>query len=283
MSYAPGGHGRRTQLTCPRFFVALAVLLGTWCPGPRSVRAQSCHDAPARVGDDQVARVSVSTLFARYAAQGVEGSYVGALVSASYLHPWVIATVTLPYYRLTRDGEVSRGLGDVATNLRVPLFRSSEDRIAVGAEFAMTFPSGDADHGLGMGHYMLMPGAWARLELDKLMLLAQAAYGRRVGGMSPPAHAHHHVMGPLPIVNPMNTSEIEHALSLAYAVHPKLNLQAREWGASPVATDGGVTREMVGFGAAAVLGNYDIGAEAQLPLAGSPFRYRTVLTLGGQW
>lgn len=283
MSYA-AAKLEANQLKCARSLVLLAAVLGAWWHGLRPVRAQSCHDIPAQAAENEVFRASASTLIGSYDTQGRKGDYIGLRASASYVNPWVIGTVTVPYYRLTRDSAVTRGLGDVASSLRVTAYRNTTAHFAGGVEYAMTFPSGTASDGLGMGHYMLMPGAWARVELGKVMLLGRLGYGRRLGGMSMPQMAGHHMaVSPVPVVDPMNESELTHTLAVAYEVHAMLDAQARLWGASPVGPQDGVTREMVAAGAQLNLGHVDVGAEVQVPLVGSPFRYRTVLTVGGHW
>lgn len=220
-------------------------------------------------------RVAGHALFATYRAPDAAGEYQGYFVAASYAHPWFFVHAQLPYYRLLRDGAVERGPGDLAIDLRGTLWRPVPE-LALGLELAGSLPSGDADRGLGMGHVMLMPGAWLGWERGALRVLAQLAYGRMVGDT---ASSHHQHGGPGPLVNPMNRSELEHAFAVTYAFAEHLYAGGRLLGAVPVAYRNGSAREIAGLAFGARFAPLELGAELQFPLVGSPFIARTVLTL----
>src|SRR5204863_3553097 len=136
--------------------------------------------------------------------------------------------------------------------------------------------------GLGMGHVMLMPGVFARLQLSRFTVVAQLAYGvalthghHHAAATDPHAAHHHHAEaaashdeGPAPIVNPMNRSELEHALSAAFQWTDWFALTARIAGAVPIHDDAGEARETVAFGPRFTIGRFDLGAEQELPLVG---------------
>lgn len=263
--------GRPLVLVVLHIWLTVVILCGC----ARAARAQTCHmtELGARAADRL--RIAGRALFATYRAPEVAGEYQGYFAAASYANPWFFAEAQLPYYRLVRDGAVERGPGDLVVDLRGTLWRPVAE-LAFGLELAASVPTGDAHRGLGMGHVMLMPGAWLGWERDALRVFAQLAYGRMAGD-APTGHHHHG--GPGPLVNPMNRSEIEHAFAVTYAFSEHLFAGGRLLGAVPVAHRGGRAREIAGLALGARFAPLEIGAEVQLPLVGSPFTARTVLTL----
>lgn len=241
---------------------------------PRRACAQSCHLADLRAaGQAQTWRVGLTSSFASYRNRVYAGEYQGLTAVASYTHPWVSAEASVGGYRIVRNGLRDYGLSDVALDVRAALARFSE--IALGLELAATLPSGDPARGLGMGHVMLMPGAFFQLESAALRLLVQVAYGRALA--SEGGHAHG---SPGPLVNPMNRSELEHAATLAYSFHAPLFAAARLFGAVPVAAAGGAAREALGLALGASLTRAQLSAEVQLPLVGTPFALKALLMAG---
>jgi hypothetical protein len=259
-----------------------ALLLGilSWA-APRAASAQSCHTPSLRQGSEQVLRLGVSTSFASYHNPSFTGEYQGLRVSSAFSYARFYAQASLPMYRLVRNGLAQRGLGDLGGDLRAAAFRSQDGTWSAGPELAATFPTGNAMDDLGMGHVMWMPGVWLRLELPKLALWTQLAYGRAQGSTNMGAHHHHGGAGP--IVNPMNASEVEHALAAAYAMAPAFHLTARLYGAVPVAVKQGLAREIVALGMQALFGPLDVTLEVELPVVGTPFDARTLLAAGAQW
>jgi hypothetical protein len=280
-------------------FVTLLAMFVSHGPA----RAQSCHAPALREADGASFRAELSAFVAGYDQDGVRGSYQGGSVLLGFVHRWIALEAGLPYYHLTRDGEDEHGIGDVLVGAHVPVFRRERDgleRLALGPELVATLPSGDGDAGLGMGHVMLMPGAFARLRVAQLTLQLQVAYGVALdqghdhAAAAEDPHAHHaghadhqvaaaHSEGPAPIVNPMNRSELEHTLSAAYRFSELFAVTARVAGAVPIDDEQGEVRETVAFGVRFTFGAFDLGVEQELPLVGDPFRYRSVLRAGGQW
>ena len=128
-----------------------------------------------------------------------------------------------------------------------------------------------------MGHVMLMAGAFARVIEPAFALDVQLAYGRALG------MAGGHTHGPQPIVQPMNRSELEHALALRLTLSSWLGGLARVAGAIPISDAHGAAREALGLGLDFVFAPFDLALEQELPLVGDPFRSRTLLRLGAQW
>lgn len=236
-----------------------------------SVLAQACHLGDLRPASDQRPfKASLLTTFASYRNSVYAGEYQGAFVAAAYSHPWVSAEASFGGYSILRNGLRDYGVSDVALDVRAAVARFTD--AALGLELAATLPTGDPGLGLGMGHVMLMPGAFFQLSTSALHLLLQLGYGRMVG-----AGEHNHASPTGPIVNPMNMSEIEHALTLSYQFHEPWFAAARLFGAVPVAAPEGAAREALGLVLGAVLSRWQLNAELQLPLAGQPFVLRTQL------
>lgn len=256
--------------------IASIVLLSV---APFSARAQSCHAASLRPVSGLTYRVGLSSAFANFTTATTRGEYQGLFVNASLSHPWFMVEAALPMYRIAQTGSHAYGSGDVAVSARGHLYRSEDGEFVAGPELAATLPTGKASDDLGMGHVMLMPGAFLAWQAHDITLLAQLAYGRALGGSG---HGHH-AMGPAPIVNPMNKSELTHAFGVSYAVRPVLRVTARWLGAVTVADHAGVARQIIAPGLQWISGAFDAAIEVQVPLAGDPFKTRTLISLGAQW
>jgi hypothetical protein len=248
-------------------------------------RAQTCHppslrDEPADSGF-HVGFVSVAATF----SDTEHGDYQGIIPTASWHYESLTAEVAVPWYRLQRNADEDIGLGDLTADVRVAIYRTPSRLIAFGPELAASFPTGDADKELGMGHVMLMPGVWGRLELARLSIIGQLAWGRALADTDQHAghHMHHGGAAPhaSPRVNPMNMNELEHALGLRYAVHPNLALTARWLGAIPLEDDG-FERQTIGPGLQLTADALDASIEAQVPVAGDPFDVRFMIAFGAQ-
>jgi opacity protein-like surface antigen len=270
------------QFVDSRALVAAAMLAFAASSSAR-VEAQSCHAPSLREPTEGGLRLSFTQLAATFEdADGSDGDYQGAIVMLSWSHPILFVELALPGYRLARDTE-ELGLGDVSADARVALLRSSTDEFKAGLELAVSLPTGDATRDLGMGHTMLMPGIWLRLEDGPFALLAQAGYGAALGEgshTSSHSHAHEHAgSNPSPRVNPMNRSEFEHALGASFAVHPNVAATARWLGAVALDEDG-ITREVIAPGLQLTADRLDATLELQLPLAGDPFDFKLLASIG---
>ena len=261
-------------------YLTSAMILG-FCP---PARGQTCHTPSFRDPSEGGFHVGLRHVFATFSESGDRGSYQGLIPALTWSHPWVTAELAVPAYRLERGGEEAIGLGDLTATGRVAVFRTDGGDFAFGPELAVMFPTGDRDRDLGMGHVMLMPGAWLRLDVRDFSLLAQLGYG---GALSSSDHAHHHEEGDAhvavasPRVNPMNASELEHALGIRYAVDPQLSFTARWVGAVPL-DDDGLPRQLIGPGITLEGDPLDAAFELLVPVAGEPFDFRLSIVMGAQ-
>ncbi|MEY4580560.1 MAG: hypothetical protein RL701_5263 [Pseudomonadota bacterium] len=260
-------------------FAVLVLIAIAW---PARTHAQSCHAASLRPNDDSASvltyRVSVATLSANFVTDSVRGEYQGLLATASVSHAWFALDVTLPGYRIAQVGSHAYGMGDLLVDARANLYRSANDTLIIGPEFAATLPTGRASKQLGMGHVMLMPGGFLRWNDRGFSVIAQLSYGRALASGQHAEHA-----GPRPLVNPMNASELAHALSASARLHPNIQATGRLLGAVTLFDHAGAAREIIAPGLQLIMGAFDAALEIQVPIVGTPFTSRAVLTLGAQW
>jgi hypothetical protein len=207
----------------------------------------------------------------------VSGEYQGLLVSGTVSHPYFTAELSLPSYRIAKTGSHDYGVGNLGADVRANLYRASDDSLIAGPELAATFPVGSDNQDLGMPHVMLMPGGFLLWRHGDFTLLAQLAYGRALAG----AHAHH--MGPMPLVSPMNRSELTHAIGASARLHANLRVTGRLLGAVNLFDHNGAAREVVAPGLQLGMGALDASLELQVPVVGKPFMSRTLVSVGAQW
>jgi hypothetical protein len=255
--------------------------------------AQSCHaPSSALAGDGPSASLSLRE--ATVDAAGLEADYQGVMLGIAYAFDPAIpleASAVLPAYRLDAGGPVQTGLGDVLVDLRATLLssqhehRDHRDQLQAGLEVAATLPTARSGTGLGMGHVMLMPGLFLRVHDAALALLWQAGYGRALASEGHSGHsaghatAHAHAGAALgAVVDPMNASEVETALTLSVRVLSQLSVLGSLAAAVPVATEGGRVRAAVGGGVSTQLDPVTLALQVEVPLAGDPFEQRATLT-----
>ena len=256
----------------------LAWLCLAFSGPPTHAHAQSCHTGTSlRPTEGLTYRLALTGVFASFKDAAVSGEYQGLLLSAAVSHPWFSAELLLPGYRIAKTGSHDYGLGDVGVDVRGHVYRASDDSLIAGPELAATIPTGGDNQDLGMGHVMLMPGGFVLWQQSAFSLIAQVSYGRALTG----GHSHH--SGPMPRVNPMNRSELAHAIGASARLHPNLRVTARLLGAINLFDHNGEAREVVAPGLQLVTGVLDASLELQLPVIGKPFASRTLLSVGAQW
>jgi hypothetical protein len=125
---------------------------------------------------------------------------------------------------------------------------------------------------------MLMPGGFMLFRQRGFSVLTQLAYGRALMGSG---HMHH--AGPYPLVNPMNRSELTHAIGVSVRALESLHVTGRLFGAVTLFNHDGVAREVVAPGLQFISGVFDAALELQIPVLGNPFSSRTIISVGAQW
>lgn len=259
-------------------FKAVLMAAALWA-GAATASAQSCHSSSLRPTSGLTYRVALSSVFGTFTRPSVTGEYQGLFLTGTVSHPWFTAELAMPGYRIAQTGSHAYGPGDLAFNARGNVYRSADESITIGPEVAVTFPTGSADDGLGMGHVMLMPGGFVSWQHAGFTLITQLSYGRALGSAS--EHAQHG--GAWPIVNPMNRSELAHSVGFSALVHANLRVTGRLIGAVTLGNHSGSAREIVAPGLQLVMGAFDFALEQQLPVVGAPFVSRTLMSVGAQW
>lgn len=272
-------------MSVARLLLALALLVALVVEPSRG-QAQACHPVELRKPERVPFRATLGMLAGGYGSGDDAGDYQGLYAGFGYWADWYGAELLLPAYRLSRSTGTDYGLGDLMVTARGTAIRAREGALTAGVELPVTLPTGDSSRELGMGRVMLMPGLWFSFVRAPFTVRLQAGYGRMLGTTNV-AEAHHHgpSSGPLrhPIVNPMNRSEFEHAVTLGLGLSRTLSVHARWFGAVPIADDHGEVRQILAAGATASLAAFDVTLEGQKPVVGDPFDYRLVLQLGASF
>jgi len=257
------------------------ALLGLVCAelllaGPAA--AQQCHPLAGSVWRNPGLSAGLRFDAAGYRNSRYEGDWQGMAPTLGFNHPKVALMALLPMYRLTRNGLVGYGLGDLALAIRVPVPRFAVGPFSAGFGLAATLPTGKSSADLGMGHVMLMPEFWFTHERERVQWVGTFGFARALAS----AGESHHGGGPRPIVNPMNLSEFDASLSSFLRLHERVSLKVGVYGAMPVGSANvvGVTRIIASGGVAVTVRGLELSAELQAPVTGVPFLARGVLQVG---
>lgn len=212
---------------------------------------------------------SVSLLAASFSTPDFAGDYQGIIPAVSWATPRFVVGANVPLYRLEENGREVYGLGDAMVHGQATFVDA--DEVHGGALLGVSFPTGDGQAGLGMGHPMVMPALWGAWSHDLVTLAASAGYSRAlVDSMS------HHDHGPWPLVEPMNMSEISWSASGTLAITHSTRAGARISGGIPV-LETGHDRIVGALRVAWGVGRVDTAAEVQTGIAGDPFTIRGVV------
>lgn len=187
------------------------------------------HHHHAAAGDEIQVAASAAVVVANYDARLYEGNYQGLITGASLARGRFALAVKVPGYRILENGRELRGLGDVMVHGHAAII--SRGTKSAGAMLMTSVPTGDALHGLGMGHVMVMPEVWASWSPSFLSLTGSFGYGYALGGAS--AHAEHGG-GMWPLVDPMNARELTYAGSAVVPLTRSLAAGAEVRAATPV-------------------------------------------------
>jgi hypothetical protein len=233
--------------------------------GAGSARAEHDH-GPAPTTASSTFGASVSLFAARYDQMLYEGDYQGFSTALQWSDARFAVSASLPMYRLVENGRTLYGPGDGVVSGQVTHQR---DAWLGGIAVAVSVPTGERRHGLGMGHAMVMPAMFLGVSIDRVRLAATTGYGRALGD---PGSDHDH--GQWPIVEPMNLSELTWGASADVLIVPAVTAGARLLGAVPIGD--GQSRVVAGARTAWTAGRVGAGFEIQAGLHGDPFSIRGV-------
>lgn len=166
----------------------------------------------------------------------------------------------VPFYRIQLGGNSGTGLGDVHVEGRWVAL--SAGRTEVGLSAGAMPPFADDDQGLGMGHWMIMAGGFARASRGQLSGQLSVGYGGALGG-----HGHsEHGVDVWPPVSPMNAHELTTKLGAAIAIAGGVGLDLALHTGTPLGD--GAFLGIAGGGVTYDLGRFRLGAGARHGFAG---------------
>ncbi|MEO8700339.1 MAG: hypothetical protein ABI867_09860 [Kofleriaceae bacterium] len=230
------------------------------------------HDHPAEPEAAPVS-ASIGVVAAAYESMLFEGSYQGVVGTARYTHGRFGAMASIASYRITKNGRAIRGIGDTIVGGDATLL--ARDGGALGVALALGLPTGNDVEGLGMGHYMAMPGVWASYTTHDLTLSLAATYHRGIGDES--IHAAHGG-GAWPLVEPMNYQEATMTGGLAFQLARVLRSGVRFAGAAPIGD--GDARLTAAWRTVWTQGRIETTFEIGAGLVGDPYSLRGMLETG---
>lgn len=247
--------------------VVFAVLGLAW---PRGVLAQHSHHEHGTPVPSSAFGASLSVLAAHYDTPSFTGNYQGLAGALRWSADRYAAFVSLPLYRLEKNGARQVGIGDLVAHAQAMVIGDHPRHL--GVALAVSAPTGSQRAGLGMGHVMLMPALWGTWAFGDLAAHASVGYGRALGASSDGGHTH----GSAPLVDPMNFSELTYSASADVGLARELRIGARLGGGVPL-DDAGVHRLIGALRVLWTAGRVVTTAEVQAGLAGDPFTLRGVV------
>jgi hypothetical protein len=257
-----------------RLVHSCAVVIAALAWAPRAAAAQHDHGSHGggshgHHGDhEDVPRstfsAAVGVVAASYESMLYEGNYEGLGVSGRWSRGRFAAAIDITGYRLVKNGKAVTGPGDLMLHGHAMLLRAGT--VTGGAVAMIMAPTGDDQAGLGMGHVMLMPGAWLQWAPGRVAVAASGGYARGLGDES--IHAEHGE-GSWPLVDPMSFSEITFGASGMVALARSLRAGVRLTGAVPLR--GGTARLATGVRAVWTWGRVETTAELLGGAVGAPF------------
>ena len=265
---APGptsGRGRR---------LGVAALVGVLAvPAAAVAVARADHDMAMSENHHGQSEVSIglSVEAAEFEDTSYVGSYQGLAPALAWMRGRFGAGATISVYRLIKNGLTTYGAGDAMLSGHAMLV--STEAVHGGVALHVMVPTGSELDGLGMGHTMVMPSAWARWRSAPWTVAASAGYSRAMISLGGAPGAHDH--GPMPLVDPMNLQELTWSAGADLDVGHGLQLGGRTLGGVPLGT--GHTRVIGGGRLAWGTPRVSTGLELQVGLAGDPFTVRGVV------
>jgi len=253
--------------------IGVAALVGAFVPQASGVVFAE-HDHGMAMSENHhedsselSAGVSVET--ARFTNTFYVGSYQGIMPSLGWMRGRFGASATIGLYHLDENGLSTYGLGDAMIAGHATVLAA--ETLQAGVALHVMAPTGSEPDGLGMGHVMAMPSAWAAWSARPLMIRASAGYGRAVTALG----GGHHDHGPLPLVDPMNLQELTWSAGADLEIGHRVQLGGRALGGIPIGT--GRTRMIGGGRVAWGTPRVSTAFELQLGVAGDPFTIRGVV------
>jgi hypothetical protein len=198
--------------------------------------------------------------------------YEGLRVAVSAGTRRLGARVAVSGYRLA-----GVGLGDTSLSASADVMPGHGHlRAGVGASVAL--PTGDADNGRGMGHWMVAGGPWLSARAGRFDASVAVSLASALGENS--EHVlHQHVADGWPLVDPMNPREVMTVARIGAALVPgRLAAGTQLTFATPVVLDG-ERRLVTALFAERTVGRYGFQFLLEAPVIGDPFVARALFEL----
>ena len=189
---------------------------------PTGARAEHDHGSHAGHVQPEARHLDVGAgiVLARYETQLYAGDYQGVKPTAVWRRGRYAVSAEIGFYRITKNGAVYFGFGDLLLGAGATVHRGEQTMIALG--LPVSLPIGDRTTGLGMGHVMVMP----TVVMAYRRLAASLTYGRAVGG-----DAHHAGHGVWPLIDPLNQQEFAWSVGGSFPIASSLAIGGRLGGA----------------------------------------------------
>jgi hypothetical protein len=254
--------------------VQLALLGALVLAAPGQARADhdmaAMSDNHAENGSEISAGVSLEA--ATFDNMSYVGSYQGIMPQVGWMHGRFGVGAMLGLYHLDKNGLSLYGKGDLMFTGHATVV--STEHLQAGVALHMMLPTGSELDGLGMGHTMAMPSAWAiwrPASIERLQLAASAGYSRALVSLGGEQHNH----GPQPLVDPMNMEELTWSASADVDVIAGIRVGGRMQGGVPLSTG---QERVIGAGRIAWgVSRVTTAFELQLGAVGDPFKVRGVV------
>jgi hypothetical protein len=267
--------GRTPDRADRRIWIGVATLLGAFVLQEAVARADHDHGfAMSETHQEASSELSagVSVEAAAFDSGLYVGSYQGVMPSLGWVRGRFGASATVSLYHLDENGLSVYGFGDAMAAGHATLVAT--ETLSSGVALHVMFPTGSELEGLGMGHLMAMPSAWAAWRAHPVTVLASAGYSRAMTSLASQDGAHHD-HGPEPLVDPMNMQELTWSAGADLEIGHSMRVGGRALGAIPIGS--GRMRAIGGGRVAWGTPRVSTAFEVQLGLAGDPFTIRGVV------
>lgn len=256
--------------------------------------ASGQHCLPPSESESSPFRPALRAEGAHYESGTESGYYEALAVTATLSFERFRARANVPFYRLMTPVSVQGGPGDFDAKLELAVLE--DGHWSLGPGFAASFPTGNAEKRIGMGHVMLGPSAWFVWNAPQFFASAELGFVSAIeeeaddATSAPEAHEHHHGAGAASesashhaaggsIPNPMNPEEVWLGVNVSYDVLPMLSLRVGGTGAVPT-SDEGETRATLRAGVAFPVARFETGVGFEIDVLGVTRREVASVTLG---
>ena len=164
------------KLDVNRRVLTAALLMGSAVPSSALADHSHHHETETAVAAGSEFSAKLGLLAASYTTMGFVGDYQAMTPALHWANGRFTASTSIGAYRLRKNGALYHGVGDLFVHGQASLVRG--DTYSAGVVLALSAPTGSHRDGLGMGHVMVMPAAWASVGRGRRMLAASFGYGR---------------------------------------------------------------------------------------------------------